>query len=76
MLSCESCEISESTFFTEHLWATASEYIMIRSSEEAMNVGKYNFFQEIWAPPPPLPSYKLKVLLLYAWNLPVWLWFI
>ena len=47
VLSCEFCEISESTFFTEHLWATASEYIMIRSSEEAMNVGKYNFFQEI-----------------------------
>ena len=55
MLSCEFCEISESTFFTEHLWATASEYIMIRFSEEAMNVGKYNFFQEIWAPPPPPP---------------------
>ena len=24
MLSCEFCEISKNTFFTEHLWATAS----------------------------------------------------
>ena len=23
---CEFCKISESTFFTEHLWATASEF--------------------------------------------------
>ena len=25
VLFCEFCEISKSTFFTEHLWATASE---------------------------------------------------
>ena len=25
MLSCDFCEISKNTFFTEHLWATASE---------------------------------------------------
>ena len=24
LLSCEFCEISKNTFFTEHLWATAS----------------------------------------------------
>ena len=24
MLSCESCEIPNNTFFTEHLWTTAS----------------------------------------------------
>ena len=26
MFSCEFCEISKNTFFTEHLWTTASEY--------------------------------------------------
>ena len=25
LFSCEFCEISKNTFFTEHLWATASE---------------------------------------------------
>ena len=25
MFSCEFCEISKSTLFTEHLWTTASE---------------------------------------------------
>ena len=25
LLSCEFCQISKNTFFTEHLWATASE---------------------------------------------------
>ena len=25
VFSCEYCEISKNTFFTEHLWATASE---------------------------------------------------
>ena len=25
VFSCEFCEISKNTFFTEHLWATASE---------------------------------------------------
>ena len=29
VLSCESCEISKNTFFTEHLWATASIIIWI-----------------------------------------------
>ena len=26
VLSCEFCQISKNIFFTEHLWATASEY--------------------------------------------------
>ena len=28
VFSCEFCEISESTFFTEHIWATASENLI------------------------------------------------
>ena len=27
VFSCEFCEISKNTFFTEHLWATASVFI-------------------------------------------------
>ena len=27
VFSCENCEISKNTFFTEHLWATASVYL-------------------------------------------------
>ena len=26
MFSCEFCEISKNTFFTEHLWASASDF--------------------------------------------------
>ena len=26
MFSCEFCEISKNTFFTEHLWGAASQY--------------------------------------------------
>ena len=29
MFSCELCEISQNTFFTEHLWTTASKTIWI-----------------------------------------------
>ena len=28
MFSCDFCEISKNTFFTEHLWTTASDYTM------------------------------------------------
>ena len=29
VFSCEVCEISKNTFFTEHVWATASNYVNI-----------------------------------------------
>ena len=29
MFSCEFCEISKNTFFTEHLWATASKQVTV-----------------------------------------------
>ena len=29
MFFCEFCEISKNTFFTEHLWATASEQVTV-----------------------------------------------
>ena len=29
MLSCEFCEIFKNTFFTEHLWATASKKVIV-----------------------------------------------
>ena len=29
MFSCEFCDISKNTFFTEHFWKTASEYIVM-----------------------------------------------
>ena len=29
VLSCEFCEISKNTFFTEHLWATASKTMIL-----------------------------------------------
>ena len=45
MFSCEFCEISESTFFTIHLPATAC--ITMTSSKEALKVSKFNFCQNI-----------------------------
>ena len=32
MFSCEFCEISKNTCFTEHLWTTASIYSIIHES--------------------------------------------
>ena len=29
MFSCEFCEISKNIFFTEHLWTTASVYLVV-----------------------------------------------
>ena len=31
VFSCEFCEISKNNFFTEHLWATASEEIQLHN---------------------------------------------
>ena len=38
VFSCKFCEISQNTYFTEHLWATASElyYVDFRSEVEAI----------------------------------------
>ena len=55
MFSCEFCEISKNTFFTEHLRATAfviyfafifKEHITITFSKEALKVFEQNYFQE------------------------------
>ena len=34
MLSYEFCEISWNTFFTEHVWATASIFVLIKNIEK------------------------------------------
>ena len=46
LFSCEFCEIAKSTFFTEHIWATGSEYGKICWSGEGFNKG-FQEFQEI-----------------------------
>ena len=43
MFSCEFCEISKSTFFTEHLWMTASGY----TSTQALLVHKQQSSTEL-----------------------------
>ena len=40
MFSCEFCEISKNTFFTEHLWATASEITLVEDNENIMSDDK------------------------------------
>ena len=37
MLSCEFCEISKNTFFTEHLWASASVFLSSFSKIALLN---------------------------------------
>ena len=44
MFSCEFCEIPKNTFFTEHLWATASGYSMTTLSCQ-MAQEKYQYCQ-------------------------------
>ena len=50
VFSCEFCEISQNTFFTEHLWTTASEYngwsILWRPVIRA-GIGKWKFVCEL-----------------------------
>ena len=38
VFSCEFCEISKNTFFTEHFWTTASELNILRHSEDVLDV--------------------------------------
>ena len=40
VLSCEFCEISKNSFFTEHLWATASE--------EHLQPAASTFLETVW----------------------------
>ena len=55
MFSCEFCEISKNTFFTEHLWTAASEKSFIESGkkkkireykESQLNIYDYESFPE------------------------------
>ena len=41
MFSCEFCEISKSTFFIEHLWATASKFL---TTENPLKMMKYIYY--------------------------------
>ena len=38
MFSCEFCEISNNTFFTEHLWATVSGSLLFSDFMHEINV--------------------------------------
>ena len=39
MLSCEFCEISKNTFYTEHVWATASKkFNLIMSTNKPVDI--------------------------------------
>ena len=50
MFSCEFCEISKSTFFTEHLWTTASPskfepvHALLEGDSLSGTVSSYNLF--------------------------------
>ena len=53
VLSCEFCEIFKNTFFTEHLWTTASmtlkyEILIVRSSHQrcSIKIGVLKFFSK------------------------------
>ena len=54
MSSCEFCEISKNTFFTEHLWTTASERMRLYFStirEYAVLIGRYPGGCVVFKPP-------------------------
>ena len=46
VFSCEFCEISKSTFFTEHVWATAS--VVSQNFKTSRQSKSPNFMQHIW----------------------------
>ena len=52
VFSCEFCEIFKNTFFTEHLWATVSEYIKAlildtKSLFHYFSVSTYNHWENV-----------------------------
>ena len=47
MFSCEFCEISNSTFFTEHLWTTASESLKKVQNYQQINQPNVDWSQSI-----------------------------
>ena len=59
MFSCEFCEISKNTFFTEHLWATASALSLFAQQK---CIGK-----------DPRNSYIAHVIELYSLYLSIWI---
>ena len=38
MFSCEFCEVSKNTFFTEHLWTTASNDLLWNNTNEEIKI--------------------------------------
>ena len=47
MFSCEFCDISKNTFFTEHLWVTASllyPLLFIKSMTYSLNIHFFNHY--------------------------------
>ena len=42
VLSCEFCKIFKNTFFTEHLWITASDFNLVTISEKKINFSCHN----------------------------------
>ena len=49
MISCEFCEISKKTFFTEHLWTTASglDWLLIELNKGSKTEKKIRENEEI-----------------------------
>ena len=51
MFSCEFCEISKNTFYTEHLWTTASEHFYAGIIKDVKNEHTYtqalHFFKQL-----------------------------
>ena len=45
VFSCEFCEISKNTFFTEHLWVAASEFVTDRLIFRSRCCRSHNFFK-------------------------------
>ena len=43
VFSCESCEISKNSFFTEHFWATASLKLM-----NPISIMLFNMLTDLW----------------------------
>ena len=46
LFSCEFCEISKNTFFTEHLWATASRFM-----DNALSTDSESYYRRLIASP-------------------------
>ena len=74
VFSCEFCEISKNTFFTEHIWVTASEFIYLRKNYYKFCLCMKQFLNLIKVLVVYNPNYSSFSHLVSTWKMRCLIW--